>query len=173
MISFDNPFDIPFDRWLENVRIGKMIDERIRRLEVEKIQLTMEAKNAKDRVKLLEARVKELEDVEQAYDVVYDGMKKQIWNMSKQLENAELAIEALKAKLKRKNEQIQRLTEANTGYNKGIRRLRKRISDMERIAKIHKDGLRNMRQQVSDLMKENRALMIDLEEALEKQEGEA
>lgn len=141
---------------------------------VKAARFAMDAKNAKDRIKFLEARAKELKRDYRNACAVGDSLKEQILKMTQQRENAELAAEALKAKLERKNEQIQRLTEANAGYNKGIRRLRKRIYDMERIAFIRKDGIKSMRQQVSDLMKQNNQLRDELAQKaaeLEKTEG--
>ena len=150
------------------------VKKQIQDAELRATQFAMDAKNAKDRAALLEAQVKDLTSSYQNACAVGDNLKEQMLKIARHLENSELAIEALKAKLKRKNEQIQRLTEANFGYNKGIRRLRKRISDMERIAQIHKDGIRSMRQQVSDLMKQCNQLRDELARKaaeLENQEG--
>lgn len=141
------------------------VKKQIQDAELRATQFAMDAKNAKDRAALLEAQVKDLTSSYQNACAVGDNLKEQMLKIARHLENSELAIEALKAKLKRKNEQIQRLTEANFGYNKGIRRLRKRIYDMERIAFIRKDGIKSMRQQVSDLMKQNNQLRRNCDSA--------
>ena len=150
------------------------VKKQIQDAELRATQFAMDAKNAKDRAALLEAQVKDLTSSYQNACAVGDNLREQMLKIARHLENSEIAIEALKSKLKRKNEQIQRLTEANFGYNKGIRRVRKRISEMERIAFIRKDGIKSMRQQVSDLMKQNNQLRDELARKaaeLENQEG--
>ena len=157
----------------------KQFADQIHSLEVEKAQFAMDAKNAKDRAALLETQVKELEtkqDSQKSYIEALENkirrlnhsvtMKVTLFDIFQQWDKKEAqrkdSTENLKAKLRRKNERIQRLENANQGYRKGIRRLRKRIYDMERIAFIHKDGIRSMRQQVSDLMKQCNQLRDEL-----------
>lgn len=137
------------------------VKKQIQDAELRATQFAMDAKNAKDRAALLEAQVKDLTSSYQNACAVGDNLKEQMLKIARHLENSELAIEALKAKLKRKNGQIQRLTEANAGYNKGIRRLRKRISDMEQAETVNGECRREMLERVMALSEQNEQFRKD------------
>lgn len=115
----------------------KSAEKQIQDAELKAAQLAMEAANERSRAAALEAQVRELKD---GYDVVCDSMKQQIYDMARRQENTELAVEALKAKLSRKNELLERLRESNAGYNKGIGRLHEKLRKAtERLERLRAD----------------------------------
>ena len=118
----------------------KSAEKQIQDAELKAAQLAMEAANERSRAAALEAQVRELKDSKQGYDVVCDSMKQQIYDMARRQENTELAVEALKAKLSRKNELLERLRESNAGYNKGIGRLHEKLRKAtERLERLRAD----------------------------------
>lgn len=128
--------------WKEVVEsITRSVEKQLQDAELKAAQFSMDAVNERNRAAALEAQVRELKDDKQGYDVVCDSMKKQIYDMARRQENDELALEALKAKLRRKNELLERLRESNAGYNKGIGRLHEKLrKTTERFERLCADN---------------------------------